>query len=203
MFDELLPPLYLQLRIKSGLSKTKLATQLGVSRQTVANYESGHTRPDADYVRRLIEVSGCSLLEIARMFCELLGELIERPVMVLEPREPEPEEPHCVLERADLTGRELKRFIPPSMFRALANKVHITRMMQLTLERQTADLDELATDCRAAAGPHAPRRILSGITTKGATGPLASGPALDNRSVGTPSARPQSKPKPKQAKGNA
>ncbi len=199
MFDQLLPPLYLQLRIQSGLSKTKLADRLGVSRQTVANYESGQTRPDADYVRRLIEVSECTRLEVAQMWCDLLSEWIERPVMVLEPREPEPEEPHSVLERAERTGRELKRFLSPSMFRALANKVHITRMMQLTLERQTADLDELATDCRAAAGSHAPRRV----TTKGATGSPASGPALHNRSVGTPSARSQSQSKPKQSKGNA
>lgn len=191
MFDQLLPPLYLQLRIKSGLSKTKLAPLLGVSRHSVANYESGHTRPDADYERRLIEVAECSPIEVAQMLCDLLGEHIDRPVAVLEPLEPEPEEPRSVLDRAESTARELKRFIPASMYRALANMIHITHMMKVTLERQIADLDELAADCRTTAGPHAPNR---GNPPKGATGPSARGPASHNRTVGTPSARSQSKP---------
>ncbi len=197
MFDQLLPPLYLQLRIKSGLSKTKLAPRLGVSRHSVANYESGHTRPDADYERRLIEIAECSPVEVAQMLCELLAAHIERPVAVLEPLEPEPEEPRSVLDRAESTARELKRFIPASMYRALANKIHTTHMMKLTLDRQTADLDELASDCRTTAGPHARG---PGDTPMGATGPT--GPVCNNRTVGTPSARSQSRTEPKPEKGN-
>ncbi len=197
MFDQLLPPLYLQLRIKSGLSKTKLADRLGVSRHTVANYESGSTRPDADYVRRLIEIAACSQIEAAQMFCELLGEDIDRPVVILEPQEKEPEEPPTVLESAERTAREVKRFITPPMFRALANQIHTTRMTELTLKRQITDLGELAADCRTAAGPHAQPR---GTTPKGATGPRERA-CLDSRTVGTPSARPQSKPKHQPTKG--
>ncbi len=193
MFDQLLPPLYLQLRIKSGLSKTRLAKRLGVSRHTVANYESGATRPDAEYERRLIEVSGCSPREVAQMLCELLGALIDLPVVILEPQEKEPEQPPSVLEDAGRTARELRQFIPTSMYRTLANQVHVTRMMELMLERQRADLGELAGDCRKAAGPNAPPLSIPPLT-QGATGPNANGPDLDSRTDGTPPARSQSKP---------
>ncbi|MCP3995183.1 MAG: helix-turn-helix transcriptional regulator [bacterium] len=200
MFDQLLPPLYLQLRIHSGLTKTKLADRLSVSRQTVANYESGSTRPDPDYVRRLIEISGCSQLEVAMRFCELLAELIERPVVILEPQEKEPEEPPTVLESAEQTAHEVRRFIPPAMFRTLANSIHVTHMMEVTLKRQTADLGELAADCLAAAERRVPRRE---AVPQGATGPPANGPESDNRTVGTLPARSQSKPTTQQLKGSA
>ena len=199
MFDALLPPLYLQLRIKSGLSKTKLASRLGVSRFTVANYESGATRPDAEWERRLIEAAECSPAELAQMVCDQLADLIDRPVVILEPQEREPETPPTVLERADRTAREVKRFISESMFRTLANAIYANRHLELLYQRQTADLDDLAADCRAAAGKHAPRRARQ----EGATGPSANGPVLDSRTDGTPSARRTEKPQPKQQKGIA
>ncbi len=201
MFDQLLPPLYLQLRIKTELSQTRLAERLDVNRQTVANYESGATRPDADYERRLIEVAGCSPREVAQMLCELLGALIDLPVVILEAQEKEPEVPPTVLEEADREARELRRFIPPSMFRALANQIHITGMMDLVLKRQFGDLGEQMSDCRKAAGPHVPRCRTP--AKQGATGPPASGPVSDNRTDGTPSARSQSKVEPKTTKGEA
>ncbi len=199
MFDELLPPLYIQLRIQSGLSKAKLGKRIGVNRQTVTSYESGATRPDGDYERRLIEASGCSLLEVAEMACELLGKIIERSVVIVQEQEREPEEPHTVLERADREARELKRFLPPAMHRTLADQIHVTRMMELTLERQTAGLDELVSDCRRAAGPHVPGR---GIPEQGATGPHAKRACLDNRTDGTPAGRSQSKPQQPKTKGS-
>lgn len=198
MFDQLLPPLYLQLRIKSGLSKTKLATRLGATRQTVARYESGATRPDAEWERRLIEAAECLPRDVAQMLCDLLGELIDRPVVILEPEEPEPEAPPSLLERTEATARELRHFLPATMYRALTNKIHITRMMELTLERQSADLEELATDCRATAGRHAPRRKAAHVPrlpNQGATGSSANGPVLDNRTDGTPPERSTPKPK--------
>ncbi len=204
MFDQLLPPLYLQLRIKSGLSKTKLAKRLCVSRHTVASYESGATRPDADYERRLIEASGCPQREVAQMLCDLLGEWIDLPVVILEPHAKKPKEPPSELEKAEREARELRRFIPPPVFRTVANQIHVTRMMELVLKRQLGDLGELMSDCRKAAGPHAPRRAAA-PPPQGATGPPASGPDADNRTPGTPAARSQSKPRTEttQKKGTA
>ena len=199
MFEQLLPPLYLQLRIQSGLSKSKLADRLGVSRQTVANYESGATRPDGDYVRRLIEVSECSRLDVARRFCELLGESIDRSVVILEPHAEEPAEAPTVLEKAEQTAHEVRRLIPSSMFRALANSVHITHMMELTLSRQTADLAELTADCQAVAGQSVSRRK---AIPRGATDPTADG-SVSQRTDGTPPVQPQSKPTQQPEKGSA
>ncbi len=204
MFDQLLPPLYRQLRIKSGLSKTKLGKRLGVSRQTVSNYESGATRPDADYERRLIEASGCSQREVAQMLCELLGAWIDLPVVILERHAKEPEEPPSELEEVDREARELRRFVPPPMFRTVANQIHLTRMMELVVKRQLGDLGELMADCRKVAGPHVPT-CAAAPSPQGATGPPAGGPALDSRTDGTPPARPQSKPRTRnpQEKGTA
>ncbi len=106
-----------------------------------------------------------------------------------------------MLEEADREARELRRFIPPSMFRALANQIHVTGMMELVLKRQLGDLDEQMSDCRNAAGPHVPR--LRKSPKQGATGPPASGPVVDNRTDGTPPARSQSKVEPKPTKGKA
>jgi transcriptional regulator with XRE-family HTH domain len=199
MFDALLPPLYLQLRIKSGLSKTALASRLGVSRYTVANYESGVTRPDADWERRLIEIAGCSPPELALMVADQLADLIDRPVVILERQERKPDGAPTVLERADRTAREVKRFIPASMFRALRSSIFANRHLALLYKRQSADLDDLAADCRAAAGQHAPDRA----SHKGATGSIANGPVLASRTDGTPAARSHVKPQPKHKKGIA
>ncbi len=201
MFDQLLPPLYLQLRIKSGLSKTKLAKRLGVSRHTVASYESGATRPDADYERRLIEASGCSQREVAQMLCELVSAWIELPVVILEQHAKKPEEAPSELAEAEREIRELRRFLPSPLFRTVANQIHVTGMMELVLKRQLGDLGELMTECRNAAGPHVPRR--RDAPPQGATGPPASGPDLDNRTDGTPAARSQSKPQTQPKKGTA
>ena len=45
-----------QLREEAGLTQEELAEKLFVTRQTVSNYENGHTRPDLDMLMTIAEV---------------------------------------------------------------------------------------------------------------------------------------------------
>lgn len=54
-----------ELRKRKGLSQEDLASELGVSRQTISNWESGQTAPDLKQATKLAEVFDVSLDELS------------------------------------------------------------------------------------------------------------------------------------------
>ena len=47
-----------QLRLLSGMTQEQVAEKIGVTRQTLSNYESGRTRPDVDMLAQLSTIYG-------------------------------------------------------------------------------------------------------------------------------------------------
>ena len=148
MFDKILPAVYRQLRQRSGLSQGQLATQLDVNRHTLANYETGKTRPDQARERRLVELAKCSNQQFAEVFCQCLSEVLGCRVAITDGDY----QPTTAAARAERALHALRGEIPEPMLRALANQIHITQLMCLTFERQATNLEELTHDCLAAAG---------------------------------------------------
>lgn len=52
------------LRIKAGWSKTFVANRLGVSRQTIANWESGENVPTGKNIVKLCDLYGVTAKEL-------------------------------------------------------------------------------------------------------------------------------------------
>ena len=50
-----------QLRVHSGLTQEQVAEKIGVTRQTLSNYESGRTRPDVDMLAQLSAIYGTDI----------------------------------------------------------------------------------------------------------------------------------------------
>jgi transcriptional regulator with XRE-family HTH domain len=50
-----------QLRLESGLTLSQLAERIGVIKQSVGHYETGHSLPSLPVLVRLADVFGCSL----------------------------------------------------------------------------------------------------------------------------------------------
>ena len=48
-------------RLSVGMSQVELADAVGVSRNTIANYESGKTRPSVSYLFKMARALGCSM----------------------------------------------------------------------------------------------------------------------------------------------
>lgn len=57
-----MPKIYLKaVRVNASLSQAELAEILGVSKNTVANWEAGKTEPNIKQLRKLSELSGIPL----------------------------------------------------------------------------------------------------------------------------------------------
>ena len=54
----------LQLRKKSGLSQEELGEEVGVTRQTISNWELGETQPNPDQLKKLSKTFNVSVDEI-------------------------------------------------------------------------------------------------------------------------------------------
>ena len=50
-----------QLRLLSGMTQEQVAEKIGVTRQTLSNYESGRTRPDVDMLAQLSTIYGTDI----------------------------------------------------------------------------------------------------------------------------------------------
>lgn len=50
-----------QLRLLSGMTQEQVAEKIGVTRQTLSNYESGRTRPDVDMLAQLSAIYGTDI----------------------------------------------------------------------------------------------------------------------------------------------
>lgn len=57
-----------KLRERINLTQMKLAVAVGVSLTTVSEWENGKTEPRLKYVRRLVEVFGCTFEELCEAF---------------------------------------------------------------------------------------------------------------------------------------
>ncbi len=175
MLNKILPALYKRLRRRSGLSRQQFATRVKVSANTLKNYESGQTRPDAKTEARMVAASHCSDLEIVELLCELLSEELETRVGIVAGEHGY--RPATALAGAQATLCQLGGDLPEPERRALGNKMHTAQLMQLACERHNADLVEYTADCRAKARRR--RRSADPFTdeplNQGATGPTAKG----------------------------
>lgn len=48
-------------RVNAGMTQTEWASEIGVSRNTVTNWESGNSEPTASQLRRISELSHISM----------------------------------------------------------------------------------------------------------------------------------------------
>jgi len=147
MFDKILPPIYRRLRERTKLSQELVASELGVTRQTVTNYESGKTRPEPSRERQLVALARCSLQELAELTCEEISTVLQQRVAILP--DDKVYEPTTALGQAECLLRR-RPVIPRSMLWSLDNKMHVTRLMVLALERLHADLRQHIADCLEA-----------------------------------------------------
>lgn len=149
MLNKIQPALYQRLKHKSGLSRRQFAALAEVSPNTLANYESGQTRPDVNTEAKMVAAARCSDLEITEMLCEILSEELGMRVGILDAE--------CGYRPATavVNAEQVLRFcggdLPERRRHALDNKIHNAQLTRLLYERQNADLDEYAADCRAEA----------------------------------------------------
>ena len=52
-------------RVNAGLSQEEAASQVGVSRQTITNYETGKTAPDIKTLRKLADLYAVNINRIS------------------------------------------------------------------------------------------------------------------------------------------
>ncbi len=52
-------------RVNAGLSQEEAASQIGVSRQTITNYETGKTAPDIKTLRKLADLYAVNINRIS------------------------------------------------------------------------------------------------------------------------------------------
>ena len=54
------------LRIKSGYSQKNLAEELGVSQQSVSNWEKGSREPPIDMLKKMANIFNCTIDELVK-----------------------------------------------------------------------------------------------------------------------------------------
>ncbi len=163
MINNVLPALYIRLRRRSKLTRRQFAVQLGIGRDTLRHYETGATRPAPEIESKMIELSGCSKIELAEMFCEILSKELDARIGIDQGCQGY--RPGTPLAIAGLTRRQLEGELRASERRTLDNKMHDVRLLQVVWERHNADLDEYAAGLReSAAGRRAAGPFDSGAT---------------------------------------
>ncbi len=193
MLNKIQPELCDRLRRHSKLTRKQFAAQLDVNRDTLRNYETGKTRPDPETEQKMLEISQCSDLELVEMLCEILSDELGMRVAIVDGEDDY--RPTTSLAKAQWVRRHHGDDLSAAQRRALDNKVHTVQLAQILCERENADLDEYAADCRAEAEQRRKGMAdapTTGPTTQGATGPATEGathgaePVSDNAG-GTPS----------------
>ena len=188
MLENITPALIKRLRFRSDMSRTRFAALIGVTPNTLTNYEKGNTRPDPETERKMIQASRCSDLELAEIVCEVVSEQFGFRVAITEGERGY--RPTTALAAAEQIRRHFDDELTTSERRALDNKLHTAQLAQLLCERHFADLSEYAADCRAAAETR--RRSADDRETQetralkqGATGPaMVAGPVFHNAGAG-------------------
>ncbi len=192
MLNKIQAALYIRLRRHSKLRRGQYAVQLDVSRDTLRRYEAGKTRPDPETEQKMLEITRCSNLELIEMLCEIASDELGMRVAIVDGEDGY--QPTTSLAKAKWVRRQYGDGLSGAQRRALDNKVHTVQLAQILCERENADLDEYAADCRTeaeqrcknSADPSTNRRSI-----QGATGPAAAGatrgaePVFDN-AAGTP-----------------
>ena len=193
MLNNILPALFRRLRLRSGLSRKQFAANVGISLNTLTNYERANTRPDLDTLSKIVEVSQCSDLELGEILCELLSDQLGVRVAILDGEHDY--RPTTPLARARRIRGHYDDELSVAQRRGLDDKVHAARLSRLLYEWHNSDLDAYATDCRTEAEQRRKSNtdlLAVGPSTQGATGPATEGasrraePAFDN-AAGTPS----------------
>ncbi len=189
MLNNILSALYKQLRLHSGLSRKQFAGQIGVSLNTLTNYEKGNTRPEQETELKMVEVSGCSDLEIGEILCEILSQKLRLRVGIVDgetgylPASP--------LANAKSVRRHCGGELEEDELRALADKLHTGKLLQVVWERYNDDLDDYAAGLRSKAER---RRSAADRSAQGATGAArVAAPDFHNAARGRCSVRPPSR----------
>ncbi len=147
MFSIICPKVYRRLRERTDMSQDKYGKEIGASRNTVYNFETGKSRPDAAQEARMLEVSGCSKLEFVEISCSEHSPLIGMPVGIR--RSQGGYEPVFTLDDADMVLRQRSFEMRPEVFQALDRKSKIIRLMGLIFDFNYTDLEELVRACHA------------------------------------------------------
>ncbi len=191
MLNNILPALFKRLRLRSNLSRKPFADKVGVSLNTLTNYEKGNTRPDLDTLNKIVEVSQCSDLELVESLCETMSDELGMRVAILDNEHDY--RPTTPLARARRVRWHYDDELSLDQKRGLDQKLHAAHLSRLLFELNNADLDGYAAECRADAERR--RRAVHssaiGPANQGATGPDTDGtfpgaePVFDN-AAGTP-----------------
>ena len=72
------------LRKKNGISQEKLAEQIGVSRQTISNWELGETSPNSEQLLLLANILNVSLDELLDNEITNLSEKVQKTEMLVK-----------------------------------------------------------------------------------------------------------------------
>lgn len=51
-------------RVNKGLTQEEAAHKLGITKNTLLNYEKGRTAPDIDIFKRIVKLYGCTVDDI-------------------------------------------------------------------------------------------------------------------------------------------
>ncbi len=145
MFSTICPNVYRSLRERTKMSQGRYGKAVGASRNTIHNFETGKSRPDAAQEARMLEVSKCSKLEFVEIACAELGSLIGMPVGI---HRDQGLKPIFTINEADIVLRQRSRGGPSDLARALNRKLTITQMMGLVFDFHNNDLEELIHSCQ-------------------------------------------------------
>ena len=146
MMNDICAAIYRRLREKAGLTKVALALLIGVSRYTVAKFESGRVQPTAGQEQELLAATGCSEEEFVEMVCEGLSARIDRRVAIV--RGESEYRPNNVVVVAEEFLQQHPEMSADPLGWALQNDVDSHRLMVKALEKSRKHLGKLLGEFR-------------------------------------------------------
>ena len=146
MMNEICASIYRRLRERAKLTKVALGLLIGVSRYTVAKFESGRVRPTAVQEQKLLAATGCSEEEFVEMICERMSSRIDLRVGIIRDRGDY--RPNTAVVVAEELLQQNPQMLADPLGWALQSDVDSHRLMATALEKSRKHLVRLTGECR-------------------------------------------------------
>jgi len=145
MMNDICAAIYRQLRERARLTKVALALLIGVSRYTIAKFESCRVQPTAEQEQKLLAATGCSEEEFVELICQGLSSRIDRRVGFVKDQD---YQPYTTVVAAEELLQENPAMLAEPLGWALQNDVDSHRLMVRALEKSRKHLVKLTGECR-------------------------------------------------------
>ena len=145
MLNKTFAAVYRRLRKMAGLTQRQAARRLKVGRSKIQRIEAGLARLDPEKEARLIELARCWDEHLVEMFCEEFSRLIKKLVSIGNGHGGF--QSTTALAKAQTMMETHSDLLCNASIREMNNKMDINRFMELTLQKNNAELEETTQRC--------------------------------------------------------